>query len=160
AGDVLGPLPSRDGPELSSRRVGVIGLGVGSLAAYARPGDDWTFFEINPSVVDVARKQFSYLTTAEEVASVHIEVGDARLRIQNGEPARFDVLVLDAFSSDAVPIHLVTREALSVYRRALRPGGVLLAHVSNEHVELRPVFAALARDARLLAIGRRDDTLS
>jgi SAM-dependent methyltransferase len=149
AGDVLGGA----GP---ARTIGVIGLGIGSLAAYAHEGDAWTFFEINPTVVDVARKQFTYLEMAEQIAKVQVEVGDARLRLRQGEPARFDALVLDAFSSDAVPIHLVTREALAVYRRALRPGGLLLAHVTNEHVQLAPVFAALARDAGLIAITRRD----
>ncbi|MDF2695000.1 MAG: hypothetical protein K0S65_3383, partial [Labilithrix sp.] len=156
AGDVLGPLPT-DGVRLPPRHVGVIGLGVGSLAAYARPGDDWTFFEINPAVVDVARQHFTYLRTAEQIANVHVEVGDARLRLREGEAGRFDVLVLDAFSSDAVPTHLVTREALAVYRRALRPGGLLLAHVTNDHVRLPPVFGSLAREARMIAITRRDD---
>lgn len=155
AGDVLGPLPMRD-VKLPSRRVGVIGLGVGSLAAYARPGDEWTFFEINPAVVEVAREHFTYLKAAEEVARVHVEVGDARLRLREGDVARFDVLVLDAFSSDAVPIHLVTREAVAVYRRALRPGGILLAHVTNEHVRLPPAFGALAREAGMVAITRSD----
>jgi SAM-dependent methyltransferase len=159
---VLGPLPSTVSPDtkLPPRRVGVIGLGIGSLAAYARPGDDWTFFEINPAVVDVARQHFTYLKSAERAAGIHVEVGDARLRLRQGEAGRFDVLVLDAFSSDAVPIHLVTREALAVYRRALRPGGLLLAHVSNEHVRLRSVFGALARDAGLIAVARRDEASS
>ena len=156
AGDVLGPLPA-PGRKLPPRTVGVIGLGVGSLAAYARPGDEWTFFEINPAVVGVAGRYFTYLKTAEQWAKVHIEVGDARLRLREGEDARFDVLVLDAFSSDAVPTHLVTREALAVYRRALRPGGILLAHVTNDHVRLAPVFGALARDAGMASIVRRDD---
>jgi SAM-dependent methyltransferase len=156
-GDVLGPLPK---PSLSlpPRRIGVIGLGIGTLAAYARAGDDWTFFEINPTVVDIARNQFTYLKNAEDAgAKIHLEVGDARLRLREGSEARFDYLVLDAFSSDAIPIHLVTREALEVYRRALRPGGILFAHVSNNHVNLAPVFGVLARDANLLAIGRADD---
>jgi SAM-dependent methyltransferase len=155
AGDVLGPLSTGD-VKLPPRRVGVIGLGVGSLGAYARPGDDWTFFEINPAVVDVAREHFTYLKAAEQVAQVHVEVGDARLRLREGEANRFDVLVLDAFSSDAVPTHLVTREALTVYRRSLRPGGILLAHVTNEHVRLPPVFGALAHEAGMVAISRRD----
>lgn len=164
AGEVLGPLPgdasAENAKRLASRRVGVIGLGVGSLAAYARTGDDWTFFEINPAVVDVARRYFSYLEAAEERAAIHVEMGDARLRLRQGAPARFDVLVLDAFSSDAIPTHLVTREALTVYRRALRPGGVILAHVTNDHVHLAPVFAALAKQAGLVALVRRDDAPS
>ncbi len=159
AGDVLGPLPT-PAVKLPSRRVGVIGLGIGSLAAYARPGDEWTFFEINPAVVDVAWNHFTFLERAQAAAKVDVEVGDARLRLRQGPEARFDILVLDAFSSDAVPVHLVTREALVVYRRALRPGGILLAHVSNNHVRLPPVFAALARESGLVAIGRNDDSLT
>lgn len=161
AGDVLGPLvdPKKPPqPALPPRRIGVIGLGIGSLAAYARAGDSWTFFEINPSVVDVARHHFTYLKIAEEAehAKVDVEIGDARLRLREGSEARFDVLVLDAFSSDAVPIHLVTREALAVYRRALKKGGLLLAHISNNHVHLPPVFSALARDVGMVAIARFD----
>jgi hypothetical protein len=158
AGDVLGPLPT-PGSDLPSRRVGIIGLGVGSLAAYARPGDDWTFFELNPAVVDVAREQFTYVKRAESVASVHIDVGDARQHLRRTEPERFDVLVLDAFGEGAVPTHLVTREALAVYRRAMRRGGVLLVHVTNDDVRLAPVFAALAKDAGMLVIERKDDAV-
>lgn len=155
AGDVLGPLPS-PGSALPPRRVGVIGLGVGSLAAYARPNDEWTFFELNPAVVDVARHHFTYVSAAPASASVRIEVGDARLRLREGGGARFDILVVDAFSSDAVPTHLVTREALAVYRRALGTGGVLLVHVTNDHVRLLPVFGALAREAGMAAVVRSD----
>lgn len=159
AGDVLGPLPSW-AKELPPRKVGVIGLGVGSLAAYARPGDEWTFFEINPTVVEVATEHFTYLKRAEESAQVHVEMGDARLRLREGEHGRFDIIVLDAFSSDAVPTHLVTREAFQIYRRALRPGGLLLAHVSNDHVQLTPVIGALTGDAGMHALDRRDDDLT
>jgi len=142
------------------RRVGVIGLGVGSLAAYARPGDTWTFFELNPADVDIAKKYFSYLSAIPEGVKTEIEVGDARLRVRDGSAARFDVLVLDAFSSDAIPLHLVTREALAIYRRALVPGGVLLAHISNRHVRLAPVFAKLAEDAGWRAVGRNDQAIT
>jgi hypothetical protein len=155
AGDVLGPLGS-EGARLPPRHVGVIGLGVGSLAAYARPGDEWTFYERNPAVADVASRYFTYLETAKKSASVRVDVGDARLLLRDGPKARFDVLVVDAFSSDAVPVHLVTREALQVYRDALRPGGLLLVHVTNDHVRLLPVFAALAREAGMNAMARRD----
>jgi SAM-dependent methyltransferase len=168
AGDVLGPLPPPPGaaapapppdgsappPPLAPRRVGVIGLGVGSLASYARAGDSWTFFELNPRVVDIAKKYFTYLSGAPPEAQVAIEEGDARLRLREGAAGRFDVLVLDAFSSDAIPLHLVTREALAIYRRALAPNGILLAHISNRHVRLEPIFAALAADAGMVAIGR------
>jgi SAM-dependent methyltransferase len=157
AGDVLGPLPSAapaSAPVAKSRRVGVIGLGVGSLAAYARPGESWTFFELNPGVVDIAQKYFSYLSDVPRDAVVAIETGDARLRLREGASARFDILVLDAFSSDAIPVHLMTREAIAIYRRALRPGGMLLVHITNRHVLLEPVVAALADDARMVAIRR------
>ena len=152
AGDVLGPFDAAE----PSRRIGVIGLGIGSVAAYARPYDTWTFFELNPAVVEVAQKHFTFLKEVPESTTVSIEVGDARLRLRQGPAARFDILVLDAFSSDAIPIHLVTLEALDVYRRALAPHGVLLAHVSNRHVALQPVFAALARDRGMAAIERKD----
>jgi SAM-dependent methyltransferase len=151
AGDVLDPSDQRVG-----RRVGVIGLGIGSLVAYADPGDEWTFFEINPTVVDVARRHFTYLSDAEQGAKVDIEIGDARLRLRQGPEARFDVVVLDALSSDAIPIHLVTREALAVYRRALRPNGLILAHVTHDHLVLQPILAALAREASMPAIEKRD----
>lgn len=153
-GDVLGPLPTPGAESRAPRRVGVIGLGVGSLAAYARPGDTWTFFELNPRVVALAKTYFSYLSNVPAGTQVDIETGDARLRLAEGASGRFDVLVLDAFSSDAIPLHLMTREAIAIYRRALRPGGVLLAHISNRHVLLEPVLAALAEDAHLFAIGR------
>lgn len=149
-GDVLGRAP----------RVGVIGLGVGSLAAYAKPGDTWTFFELNPADIEIAKRYFTYLSDVPDGVSLDIEEGDARLRLRDGAAGRFDVLVLDAFSSDAVPLHLVTREALAIYVRALAPGGALLAHVSNRHVKLEPVFARLADDAGLLAIGRDDAFLT
>ena len=155
AGDLLRHLPPRP------RRVGVIGLGIGSLAAYAQPGDTWTFLELNGAVVGVAEARFTYLEAARaRGAAITVETGDARLTLREGPAARFDFLVLDAFSSDAVPIHLVTREAFAVYRRALAPGGLLLAHVSNDHLALRPVFAALARDARMVAVGRNEAKVS
>lgn len=142
------------------RRVGVVGLGVGSLAAYAAKGDAWTFFELNPAIVDVARSRFTYLSDAAAVARVDVEIGDARLLLRDGPGARFDVLVLDATSSEAVPVHLLTREALAVYRRALAPGGLLAAHVTNPHVRLAPVLGVLAREAGLVAVERVDDAIS
>jgi SAM-dependent methyltransferase len=153
-GDALGPMTDSRAALPTPRRVGVIGLGVGSLAAYARPGETWTFFELNPRVVEIAKNYFTYLSDVPSATSVAIEVGDARLRLREDGPARFDMLVLDAFSSDAIPVHLMTREAVAIYRRALAPGGVLLAHISNQHVLLEPILAALAFDAKMLAIGR------
>lgn len=154
-GDVL---EARDGA--SPRSVGVIGLGVGALTAYAAPGDRWTYFEIDPLDVAIAKRYFGYLSGVPAGATVDIELGDARLLLRDGAAARFDVLVLDAFTSDAIPVHLVTREALAVYRRALRPGGILLAHISNRHLDLAPVFARLAADQGLAAAHRNDVTIS
>ena len=123
-----------------SARVGVVGLGTGTLACYKRPGQAWTFFEIDPLVVDIARRRFSYLAGCASGAA--IELGDARLRLAEGAPGRFDVLAVDAFSSDAIPLHLLTREAFAVYGRALAPDGLLLVHISNRFVDLEPVVAA------------------
>ncbi|MBX3185923.1 MAG: fused MFS/spermidine synthase [Labilithrix sp.] len=163
AGDLLGPVvragetPSEP---LEPRRLGVIGLGIGGLTAYARPGDTWTYFELNPSIVTIAKDHFTFLSTMPENAKVEIEVGDARLRLREGPAARFDVLVMDAFSSDAIPVHLMTREAIAINLRAMKPGGLLIAHISNRHLRLSPVVAALARDAGLSAIMRSDARVS
>lgn len=130
------------------RRIGVIGLGVGTMAAYAEPGDTWTFFEIDPAVIRVATDPGRFTFLADCAADDwHLIEGDARLRLREQPDAAFDLLILDAFSSDAIPVHLVTREALSLYRAKLRPGGWLAAHISNRYLTLEPVFAALARDA-------------
>ena len=157
AGDLMGPLP--DDPAYSSappRRIGVIGLGIGGLTGYARPGDEWTYFELNPAIVRVAKEHYTLLSSMPERTKLDIEVGDARLRLRDGAAARFDVLVMDAFSSDAIPVHLMTREAIAVNVRAMVPGGLLIAHVSNRHLALAPVVAALAKDAGLHAIVRWD----
>ena len=129
--------------------VGAVGLGTGSLAWYARPGDDWTFFELDPTVVRLARDDrfFTYLADSH-AASLRILGGDARARLRQLPDGRFDVLVLDAFSSDAIPMHLLTAEALALYRRKLRPGGALLFHVSNRYVDLAPILGRLAATAR------------
>lgn len=132
----------------AARSVGVVGLGAGALAAFARPGDRWTFLEIDPSVVRLARDSnyFSYLR--DSPARIDVVVGDARLSLATMDRS-FDILVLDAFSSDAVPVHLLTGEALQLYLARLKPGGILAFHASSRFLRLRPVFAALARDAGL-----------
>lgn len=137
---------------LSGRRIGAVGLGAGSLLCYARPGQEWTFFEIDPLVVRIARDPayFSYLRDCPVRANVVL--GDARLTLAREPSRRFALLVLDAFSSDAIPVHLLTREALALYQRLLEPGGALLIHISNKHLDLQPVVAALARDAGLEAL--------
>jgi SAM-dependent methyltransferase len=131
------------------RRIGVIGLGAGTIAAYGRTGDRITFYDINPAVVPIARNVFTYIR--ESAAQVDIVVGDARTSLAREEPQHFDVLVIDAFSGDAIPIHLLTREALALYRRHLAPGGILAFHISNRHVDLEPPIALLAASAGMEA---------
>ncbi len=142
-------------------RLGMIGLGVGSLAAYARPGDALTFFEIDPAVIRVARDPgwFTFLQDCP-AGMPRIVEGDARLRLADEPEASFDLLVLDAFSSDAIPMHLLTREALNLYRSRLRPDGWLVVHLSNRYLSLGPVVGALARDAGMACRGHEDDDAS
>ncbi|MGH9660058.1 MAG: spermidine synthase, partial [Bryobacteraceae bacterium] len=134
------------------QHVGVIGLGTGTLAVYGRPGDTYHFYEINPLVVDIAEKQFSYLRDCQ--AKLHVVLGDARLSLERQAAQDFDILVVDAFSSDSIPVHLLTEEAFRVYFRHLKPDGVLAVHVSNKFLNLKPVVAlaaeAIAKHARLV----------
>jgi hypothetical protein len=136
------------------QRVGVIGLGVGTLAAYGRAGDTMRFYEINPLVTAAARAHFTFL--ADSAAHVEVVPGDARLLLQQEldaqGPQRFDVLVVDAFSGDAIPMHLMTREALALYLRHLKPTGVIAFHISNRHLDLAPVLKRLGDDAGLQAL--------
>jgi hypothetical protein len=128
-------------------RVGVVGLGTGGLACYARPGQSWTFHEIDPAVENLARdgRFFHFM----EVCGNHPRVilGDARLTLSEIPDHSYDLIVIDAFSSDAIPLHLLTREALALYQRKLVPGGIVLFHISNRYLDLAPVVAALASDA-------------
>lgn len=132
------------------RKVGVIGLGIGTIATYGRAGDRYRFYEINPAVVDYARSYFSFL--AKCPAETECIVGDARLVMEREAPQGFDLMVLDAFSGDAIPVHLLTKEAFEVYLRHLAPGGLLACHVSNVHFDLLPVLAGIADDQGLSAI--------
>ncbi len=127
------------------RRIGVIGLGAGTIAAYGRAGDHIRFYDINPAVEDIARRQFAYLRGS--AADVDVVIGDARVSMASELPQRYDVIVVDAFSGDAIPVHLVTLEALEVYRRHLAPGGIVAFHVSNRHLDLKPVVAQIAARA-------------
>jgi spermidine synthase len=122
--------------------VGLVGLGIGTLAAYANPGDYYRFYEINPLVEPMARKYFFYLDRCR--GKVDVVGGDARLSLDREENQNFDVLVLDAFSGDAIPVHLLTVEAFEIYLRHLAPKGVIAAHISNRHFALRPVVDAIA----------------
>ena len=124
--------------------MGVVGLGVGSLAAYAAAGDQWTFYEIDPVVERIARdgRYFRFLEQCGRACRVII--GDARLSLERS-PATHDIIILDAFSSDAIPLHLLTLEAVRVYLSRLRADGFLAFHISNRHVNLRPALARIAR---------------
>lgn len=124
-------------------RIGVIGLGSGTLSCYHQPGQTWTFFEIDPAMVDVARNRFSFLSRCAPDA--RIVLGDARLSLARQPANSLDVLAVDAFSSDAVPMHLLTREALRVYGQAVQRDGIVLFHISNRYLDLKPVVADLAR---------------
>ena len=129
-------------PSGKSRRVGLVGLGIGTLAAYANPGDYYRFYEINPLVEPMARKYFLYLDQCR--GKVDVVCSDGRLALDREQNQTFDVLVLDAFSGDAIPVHLLTVEAFEIYLRRLAPHGVIAVHISSRHFALRPVVDALA----------------
>jgi hypothetical protein len=121
---------------------GFVGLGAGTLARYGRPGDRFRFYEINPDVIALARSRFTFL--ADSQAKVTVIEGDARLRLAGEPPQNFDLLMIDAFSSDAIPVHLLTAECAAIYRRHTAPGGWLLFHISNHTLDLEPVVRAIA----------------
>jgi SAM-dependent methyltransferase len=128
-------------------RVGAVGLGCGTIAAYGREGDYYRFYEINPAVEALAREHFTFLERSP--ATTEVILGDARLSLEQEEPQDFDLLVLDAFSSDSIPTHLLTREAFAVYRTHLKPNGVLAIHISNRNLRLSPVVVRLATQFNL-----------
>lgn len=129
----------------SDANIGIVGLGTGTLACYAQPGQRWRFFEIDPAVVRIATES-GYFTFLRDCApQAAIILGDARLTIAREPAGTLDMLAIDAFSSDSVPMHLLTREAFRVYAQALQPGGILLVHISNRYLDLEPVLAAAAR---------------
>jgi SAM-dependent methyltransferase len=132
------------------RRVGIIGLGAGTLAAYGKEGDVFRFYDINPQVVDVARKWFTFLSGTP--AKTEVVLGDARLNLEREPPQQFDVLVVDAFTGDAIPVHLLTHEAMLVYLRHLKPDGVMAIHTSNTFLELSPVVKQLADSVDCAAV--------
>jgi SAM-dependent methyltransferase len=141
-GQAMQALPALYGP---GARVGVVGLGTGTLACYARPGQQWRFFEIDPAVVSIARDSGKFSFLRQCAPDVRITIGDARIRLTESPTASLDLLALDAFSSDTVPMHLLTREAFATYRRVLAPNGLLLVHISNRFMALAPVVSAAAR---------------
>ena len=123
-------------------RVGVIGLGAGTLAAYGDEGDVYRFYDINPAVARIAREQFTYLTDTR--AKSEIVLGDARLNLEREPPQNYDVLAVDAFSGDSIPVHLITDEAIGAYLRHMKPEGVIAFHTSNRFLDLKPVLLAIA----------------
>lgn len=150
---LLSQAPQLFGPRA---RVGILGLGTGTLACFRQPGQSWTFFEIDSVVLDLSRNRtFTFLEDCAPEA--RIVLGDARLEMDKLPAASFDVLVADAFSSDSVPLHLITDEAIGVYLRALDENGVLLVHISNRYLELEPVVSALAARRGLFAMVRNDN---
>jgi hypothetical protein len=132
-----------------ARNIGVVGLGAGTLAAYSQPGDRFRFYEINPQVETIAQHLFTYLR--DSPAQISVAEGDARLSLTQEPSQRFDVLVVDAFSGDAIPLHLLTREAMELYQRHLAPGGIVAFHISNQYLDLAPEVALLAASAQMQA---------
>lgn len=149
-GDVFSALSPR------FKQVGLIGLGTGCILGYEQPGQVFTYYEIDPTVEILARdpRYFSFLRDA--AGNNQVILGDARLRIKDAADHQYDLLVLDAFSSDAIPVHLLTREALQLYLSKLAEDGVILINISNRYLDLRPVVADLARDAGLATLSRAD----
>ncbi len=147
-------LPSRP------RRIGVVGLGTGTMAAHGRPGDYVRIYEIDSQVVSVATNQFHYLSNfVTNGGKLDVVLGDARLSLEKEPPQNFDLIALDAFSSDAIPVHLLTREAFEVYGRHLNTNGVIAVHISNHYLNLEPIVVQLARafDYKLAPIDYEDE---
>lgn len=139
SGAGLGIHHTRRGP---TQKVGVVGLGVGTIAAYCRPGDQYKFYEINALVTQLAKSEFRYLGNCE--GNIEVTHGDARLSLERESANNFDVLILDAFSGDSVPVHLLTREVFATYFRHVKKEGILAVHISNKHLNLVPVVSSAA----------------
>lgn len=156
SGRVLASLAGQPGAH-----VGIVGLGAGSLAVYARPGQAWTFFEIDPAVARIASDPRFFTFLHDAPSPPRLVLGDARLTLAREPDRQFDVLVVDAFSSDAIPVHLMTREAFALYQTKLKPGGAILCHISNNHLDLEPILGGIAADRGLTALtcvdGESDD---
>ena len=171
-GDTREPLTyyHRDGPlgqafatlmqQLPRRKVAIVGLGTGTVACYGRTDETWSFFEIDPLVRRVARTPTYFTYLRDCPPAKRIVLGDARLSLVQEPDSSYDFIVLDAFSSDAIPVHLMTREALALYLRKLAPGGSVAFHISNRYVDLEPVLAELARDARMAGIVGADTAVT
>ena len=141
-------------------RIAVVGLGVGTIAAYGLPGRSITFYEIDPLVVAIAKDERLFTYLRDGLGTTEVRIGDGRAELARAPDGAYDVIVLDAFSSDAIPVHVMTREAVALYFRKLAPEGLLLAHVTNQHLDLEPVFHAIAVDLHLRGRSKIDDAIS
>jgi hypothetical protein len=143
-------LAIEDAKSRGKKRFGVVGLGVGTLAAYGKSGEVFKFYEINPLVQEIAQKDFTFLR--DSAATIEVVLGDARLSLEREPAQKFDVLAVDAFSGDAIPVHLLTEEAMRVYLWHLRPDGVLALHISNIYLDLEPVVQRAAEKLGVRAV--------
>jgi hypothetical protein len=148
----VGQLFSALDARLAGKGIAAVGLGAGTVLCYSKPGENWTFFEIDPLVQRIASYPLLFTYLRDCAVKPRIVIGDARVTLMREPDKRFSLLILDAFSSDAIPVHLLTREAFRGYERVLDDTGVLFVHISNKHLNLQPVVAALAADAKLVAL--------
>jgi hypothetical protein len=140
--------------------IAVVGLGTGSTAGYAKIGQRWTFFEIDPAIERIARDPRYFTFLRDCTSQARVVLGDGRLSLAREPDAAHDVIIFDAFNSDAIPVHLLTSEAVAMYLHKLTPRGVLAFHISNRYVDLRPVLSRVARDAGLVSYLRFEDVVS
>jgi hypothetical protein len=143
-----------------NRRVAIVGLGTGTIACYGHSNETWTFYEIDPLIERIALNPKSLMYLRDCPTAKRIVLGDARLSMQQTPDSSYDFIILDAFSSDAIPLHLMTREALQLYLRKLAPGGSIAFHISNRYLSPEPVLVELARDARLAGISGEDKRIT
>jgi hypothetical protein len=136
-------------------RVGIIGLGTGTIAAYGIPSDYFRFYEINPDIIEIAKKDFSYLVNSQ--AKIDLVLGDARLQLEKEEGNHFDLLVVDAFSGDSIPVHLITNEAMNIYTRHIDSKGIIAFHTSNRYLNLPPIVAQIGTKHNMVAVAVLDD---
>lgn len=157
----LGDIFRAFGDRPAGARIAVVGLGTGSILTYARSHEQWTYYEINPAVCDIAwNTNFFTFVRQSAPEALNVVIGDARFRLREAADSAYDLIVLDAFSSDAIPVHLITREAIELYLRKLADGGLLVFHISNRWLDLEPVLGDLARGASLVCHAHEEMTIS